>query len=315
MFIKFHIAERYQPYLWGAVGVVVLIGIGLAAHLVDPRAGINRNTEGMMFFEGKFADRALYEMVGTTTEPVSFPVSGRVVDYARGGGREVVEAIDDRGTTSAFLLGDEPRILIQATSSYPIGRISLSPDGTMIAFATNLLTATSTDPTIFYTFGAWGIETLAIDATSTIPRGVGSGYAPRFFVRDGKHYLFYTVNDGVAIVKLPDGLPHTTKLNTANSMFPAEVSPDGSYLAFFDKTERRYMIAPIESVNPTKIGNVSFLPANTYLVAFKGNTIFSMSAVSSSSPSTLSASLVARPFFTIRLKTVPETVTYRLIAP
>ncbi len=151
--------------------------------------------------------------------------------------------------------------------------VAVSPDGSSIAFASMLP-------------GVAGsvVETSYVKKLNVNDRTVdimGVGYAPQYFLRDGKTYLLYTSPEGISVADISAGTVSLTPITVEGSKdYAVVVSDDGSYLAIRDALIGKFFVYKVSSVEGgLKFSSLRELPDGVESVAFRFGKLYAVSHV------------------------------------
>lgn len=254
--------------------VLTLIAGFVAALIVGAYALLNHSpiahvsSHPLRFLEGEYPHRALYELSPTgSSTPVTLPVSGTLIEYARARGVEAVITESKPGVQDITVLGATPHAL--TTDGGIKSALAISSDGKTVAYAAYIAKTVATSTPTFYNFNSWVVKVADIATGKVMTEGAGSG--PAFFVRDGKSYLLFTSSQGITAKDIATGATQLLSLKIPyNSLNPARVSPDGMYLALVSPWYSSYHI---DSIEPFKVTPIGAWPAATYTLEFSADTV------------------------------------------
>ncbi len=256
-------------------GAVVVIIIALIAVLLHPAVrswlsslfGVSLE-ERSVLVEGMNEDgtSSFLSLKGNEAKPISLPAG--LTEYSeRNGVRVGIVGTSDvamiRGTQSESLYKD---------GEYK-DTVAASPDGASIAFAAMLPGVSGSVVSASY------VKKLNVSDGSVDIMGVG--YAPQYFLRDGKTYLLFTSPEGISVADVADGTISVTPITVEGSKeYAVIVSDDGSYLAIRDALIGKFFIYKVASVT----GGLSFsslreLPDGVQSVAFRFGKLYAVSHV------------------------------------
>ncbi|MES2014603.1 MAG: hypothetical protein V4437_02180 [Patescibacteria group bacterium] len=304
-----------QSLALGVVVLVVVLAVGFVygrSFADDVRGGLA--LRGAHSIEADSGTRVLNEFGLFGTKHVSVPFSGTIVDYAEGGATKVALIVSTKDGKEDFALLSTSRMI---TSDGGIkGAPAVSSDGSMLAYARFSKTL-KPDDNVGAALAAssvddWIVETMDIAKGAVVTHG--AGYAPQFFTIDGARYLFFTTSKGLTMLNLGNRALASVALGTTTPVrFPAKVSADGGYVALLDAATYRYSIFSLrQNGSIFSIQPKGELPLGTYLVAFKGSSVFGV-ARAGSGPVVLSVfdlKNLQRPILTHQFS---STALYRFI--
>lgn len=247
------------------LGVVVVIIVALIAVLLQPAVrswfsslfGVSLE-ERSVLLEGMTDEgtHTFLKLSGDAVQPFSLPAT--LSDYSERNGVRV----GINGTTDIVKVEGSAAETLYTDGEYK-SAVAVSPDGTMVAFASMVPGATGPD------IGRWYVKLLSMsDKSLTI---VGVGYAPQFMLRDGKSYLLFTSPDGIAVFDPSVGTISITPITVEGSTdYTVAVSDDGSYLAIRDALIGQYFVYRVTSLTD-RLGfsSVRALPQGTVSATFR----------------------------------------------
>lgn len=206
--------------------------------------------------------------------PVSFDsLPGTLSDYARARGVEAgIVTVADTGAQEVVLLGSAQRVLTGSGGAK--ASLAVSPDGILVAYATQAAGAASFSTTL----STWTVRILNLETGSDTE--IGPGFGPQFFTRDGVPYLLFTTPDGIQVVDTSTNeyQAFTTPFDLDDRIeFAVRVAPNGSYLAMRDRVTQQFSLYGIYRVaanvplgiEPTGADLVGLLD-----VAFAGGSVY-----------------------------------------
>lgn len=182
------------------------------------------------------------------------------------------------GASDLFRLGPPEEQL--TTDGAPKAALAVSPDGAWIAYAA----LTELDPEKKEALSSWSIYVRSRDSGESML--LGSGYAPHFFVRDGKTQLFFSTAKGVAIADPATAsysvytLPVEDTIRTV-----AAISSDGMLVATKELSDSLYTVYALDTLTPELTTHPVFT-ANILLssVVFSGNRLVGLGSATDGAP-------------------------------
>jgi hypothetical protein len=222
--------RSWIPYgIFGFALLALLILLGVGYWYSNTSMSAFRTVH---FLSGPFESRTLSEFGFQKSNTVTLPVPGHVVDYAHSRGIEAVISVQSNKSEDIYKIQGGKSTALTTDGKIKSG-VSVSLDGTMIAYATRISTATSTNAVDFYAPNAWSIELLKGSAAPTV---IGTGYGPQFFARGAQPYLMYTTDKGIHLVNLATNthqdIPISFGVPTASRV--ASISNDGTHVLLPD---------------------------------------------------------------------------------
>lgn len=206
----------------------------------------------------------IYELKGGEVVPAEFP-SGLVVASERAG---IVAGISGTDVVIAKGSGNE---VIFTDPEYKEG-VAVSPAGDKIAFASMTPGATGVG------VSRWYVK--VVDLATREVNIVGQGYGPQFVLRDGKTYLLYTAENGIALADMSVGDSVVTPLTIEGSeSYAVRVSDDGAYLAIRDALIGQYFLYKVDKIEEgvVRFSSLRQLPEGTVSAAFREGMIYGVS--------------------------------------
>lgn len=238
-------------FIVGAIAVLVLILISAAALIrVDGFSVLDRLRAGFELRDVRTVERN-YSSVSVnrfgimSLAPVEFDsLPGTLSDYARG--RNVEAGIVLLAGTDAHEV-----VLLDSTMSVLTGSASakaslaVSPDGSLIAYATRTSGAQTFSPLL----SEWTVRIL--DRETGSDTELGTGFGPQFFMQDGVPHLLFTTPEGIQVVDVSTNeyRAFTTPFDLDDRIeFAARVAPNGKYLAMRDRVTQQFSLYEIYRV-------------------------------------------------------------------
>ncbi|MDB4992298.1 MAG: hypothetical protein JWL75_543 [Parcubacteria group bacterium] len=265
---------------------------------------------GVEYVAGPFESRTVYQIGLSGARAITLPVPGKVFDYARNGSAQVALATATNGDEEVYRIEGGTAKMLTNDGMIKSG-IALSADGKTIAYAERITSATSTDPNAFYEPNNWTVQ--LIDTTSSKPRTIGIGYGPQFFVQNGSLHLLYTSSAAIHLADLVTNTHQDIPVSLASrkGFRTSIVSADGTYLILPDVAAGYALYTLTFQGGLATFAPVGPLPSKTSAVAFKGNTILSVS--DDGVHSLFRTSLPETPSRIVKARLEPLNVIFKLV--
>jgi len=194
----------------------------------------------------------------------TFPLEGRVTDFASGGSLQAAIVVNTEGNAQVALAGGEPKTLY--TGKGALASLAVSEDGTMLAVA-------ELDP------ARKGMEAKNIDAwTVHVFTSAGAkimstpGYAPHFFREKNTTRLLVTAPGGITLVNLATATGVTEAiLDATTTARTATISSNGAYVVIPDATPGEYTLYGVTSYEPLRFAPLwKLAPALSSVAWYRG---------------------------------------------
>lgn len=290
-------------YIVSGIALIIIIGVYFFYH------SSYGALQGIRFLSGPFDTRSLQELGIRGSHTVAFSGSGRIIDYAHVGSTMVAIKVDESGRQDVYSLGKNPNAL--TNDGHTKSGVSVSSDGSMVAYAMRASESVATSTKDFYAIGSWRIQLLnSIDKTV---KDLGTGFAPQFFESGGVSYLAYLTNSSLRIVNTATFATQDIPFNfgVQHSYLTMAISPDGKFAVLPDVGNNYRLYSLNENSGLFRIMPGSALPEGTALAAFKGNTI--VSASYNTNNSLIRISTIEQPDLIRYARTIPRTLVFKLI--
>lgn len=221
-------APKKRVSTWLMVVLVVFVVLDVLGAVYWYAFSPSSAIRGTRFTAGAFGERGLYELdwLGNA-HTVILPVTGKLADYERSNGGEVVVMVGDDGTNVLYRLGNEVTKITESPNA--LAAPAVSPSG-IIAFSERIGTSTPESPASFYTLSSWHLMLQNSDGKIL---DLGAGFAPSFFVHDGETYLLYATPTSVHFRNLKSNREQDIPIDRGgiSTRYVPSVSQDGGYIA------------------------------------------------------------------------------------
>lgn len=299
------VSGRSTKGLLITLGIIILIAV-LGVWYVRT---VPVNLIGLKVFEGDYTKGKVLSFGIFGLQEQRVRVNGELSDYASAGSTSVAVVRNaETNSEDIVLLSDKSRPL----TSDGKGKASLavSPDGTMIAFAT-LETPPEGVP-FTPQLSSWNVNML--DLKSGEVTLLGTGFAPEFFTSDGKLMLLFTAPTGITIANVAAKNSQTTFfLNPGVIDYAAHISSDGKYLVIPNGLTKHYDFFAIKRIG-APIGLDPLGSAEQILVhgEFKGASFYGVERLPNAVPHLVRFTLT-KPLASKEVFTFPINSIYRVI--
>lgn len=251
-----------MPFLMGAVLAI----IALLFWYFDFFEG---HGEKVVVAQG-FPSEALYVLSGGRLHALDKKVPGVLEDYATGKGTKAAIVRMEEGAFEVFTLGGIPRQL--TVDGVRKASLALSEDGQWIAYAA----LSDFDVGNTEQLSSWTVHILNTQTAATL--SLSKGYAPQFFTREGKTYLFFASPKGLTVFDPENGTSLTDFYELPNSIHAVPViAKDGKHLALKDAKTNLYSVFEIWEMAPFVIHAVRVIPEPFSSAAFSGDALLGLS--------------------------------------
>lgn len=176
---------------------------------------------------------------------VTFPLEGRVTDFASGGTLTAAIVVNAEGDAQVVLGGSEPTVLY--TGKGALAGLAISEDGTMLAVAEldsarGGMEAKNLDAWTVHVFTATGSVVMSTP-----------GYAPHFFREKDTSRLLVTASGGITLVNLATATGVTEAILDATTIArTATISSNGAYVLIPDAAPGDYTLYGVTSFEPLR---------------------------------------------------------------
>ncbi len=256
-------------------GAVVVIIIVLIAVLLNPAVrswlsslfGVSLEDRSVLV-EGMNEDGSsvFLALKGDDIKPLALPAG--LSEYSERNGVQVGIV----GTTDIATVRGSTATTVYTDGEYK-DTLAASPDGASVAFASVMPGVTGS------VVEASFVKKVNVGDKSVDIMGVG--YAPQYFLRDGKTYLLFTSPEGISVADIAAGTISLSPITVEGSKdYAVIVSDDGSYLAIRDALIGKFFIYKVSSVEGgLKFSSLRELPDGVVSVAFRFGKLYAVSHV------------------------------------
>jgi hypothetical protein len=271
-FISFIYRVRRWIYLFVAVVVLAIAAVVLYILFFSPEARTARALQGITLLSASSTPYT-FGIFGPTPLPVPYPTSTTLLEYAQEGNTQA-GIVSTLGIGIIKLFAPESKTF--TTTSGHKAQLSLSPKGTMIAYAEE--SRTSTGSTTAYVAPIWHAHILDIASGNDIDLGPGS--SPQFFVQNGNTYLFFVAPTGLTVYDTAKhGSVTANYQNPALQAYPPRISIDGKYLALPNPTTKLYSFYTVTKAVPwVAFSFLGTAPITLSDVMWRGASVYGISA-------------------------------------
>ncbi|TAJ15041.1 hypothetical protein EPO56_01455 [Patescibacteria group bacterium] len=228
---------------------------------------------GIKVFEGNYFQGSLFSFGLTGFNEKKVSVKGTLLDYASAKGTTVALVQNDE-TRGVDLVVVAPSVRYLTENGGGKAALSLSPDGTMLAYSD--LIDTSKTINITTQISGWTIKVMNIKTGEMT--AMGAGFSPEFFETSGRTMLFFTSPDGITIADVHAKTSQTTPfINHGVIDYAAHISRNGKYVAIANGLTKRYELFKVTHIEaPLGLSPLGRLEPLLTLGVFKGDTFYAV---------------------------------------
>lgn len=261
--------------------LVVLLG-GAAVYLTDT-FGLRTDVEeriardGVRILEGTVHDRVMKEFDKFNEREIPVVPGKQLIDYVPQNGGYAIVFDAETAAWEVVSLADAANPLASSVANKLW--LGIDPGAHFLTYGERTplqVTNEQLNATDVYNPSAWMVRLVDLKSGSTRTEVTGS--MPRLFERDGNTYLLYLAPNQVRVrILLGEWQPEFVVSHFVDGLWPAEVSPDGKYLALFDMERMTYDIYEFDLANGAIVLKpLPHLPGQARILAFDGTDLLAL---------------------------------------
>lgn len=260
------ITSPKRVYALVSVALVIIIILGFLYVRAVPVRLI-----GLKVFEGAYLSGKVHSFGITGFHEKKIKVSGTLADYASSGG-VAVALVRNAETNSVDVMMLSPKAHALTSDGGGKASVSVSPDGTMVAYAA--LTNAPSDTYFTAQLSAWSIKVLDVKTGEVTL--MGTGFGPEFFTNNGKLMLLFTGPTGITVADVALKTSQTTFfLNPGVIDYAAHISRDGKYVAIPNGLTKNYELFSVTHIEaPIGLNPLGHIQQTLVHGAFNGDTFY-----------------------------------------
>jgi len=262
------ITSPKRVYALVSIALVIIIILGILYVRAVPIRLI-----GLKVFEGQYLSGKVFSFGITGFHEKKVAVNGTLADYASSRG-VAVALVRNAETNAVDVMMLSPKAQALTADGGGKASVSVSPDGTMVAYAA--LTNAPADTYFTAQLSAWTIKILDVKTGEVTL--MGTGFGPEFFDSNGKLMLLFTGPTGITVADVSTKTSQTTFfLNPGVIDYAAHISRDGKYLAIPNGLTKNYELFSITHIEaPIGLNPLGNIPQTLVHGAFNGDSFYAV---------------------------------------